>query len=417
MSVEWGSRLKSRRSLYNIEREVISKDNFHEQEDKDKHFAGLQDEVTDKKLRQVWSDLSGLWLVHSKMAKWEEPFDERRWGLLPRSKESGESVLARHDIGAYCCTGCKDSEDLTPGQDNFSCSRLAGGFRLHCIADGHGPGGHWVSDRVVRILPYFLSSRDCRRLLCRGEVATALKCAFERMQADLISASEVDGISLLYAGTTAICILRQIHSSVVWVACVGDSRVIHLSGDGRVTFSTTDHKPSDPVERERVLKHGCEITVSVAGNGEELEKICVVGEVGRAPELGFTRSLGDLWYKSYGVTAEPDIFKLEKELGDGSGHFLLASDGVWEFLNNEDVSKIVHSCLQQGMPKELIVKEVAKVAKAKWKEEDDYCDDISLILVPTAQKTSSPPAPDDSCLGGLIYCSEECRGRLDKLFG
>lgn len=136
MSVEWGSRLKSRRSFYNIEREVISKDNFHEQEDKDKHFAGLQDEVTDKKLRQVWSDLSGLWLVHSKMAKWEEPFDERRWGLLPRSKESGESVLARHDIGAYCCKGCKDSEDLTPGQDNFSCSRLAGGFRLHCIADG-----------------------------------------------------------------------------------------------------------------------------------------------------------------------------------------------------------------------------------------------------------------------------------------
>ena len=54
---------------------------------------------------------------------------------------------------------------------------------MHCIADGHGPGGHWVSDRVVRILPYFLSSRDCRRLLCRGEVATALKYAFERMQA------------------------------------------------------------------------------------------------------------------------------------------------------------------------------------------------------------------------------------------
>ena len=73
--------------------------------------------------------------------------------------------------------------------------------------------------------------------------------------------------------------------------------------------------------------------------------------------------------------------------------------------------------------------------------------------VPTAQKTSAPPAPDDSCLGGpplfwseqqyhrkhtfckshtncdgilhfgakfcsgLIYCSEECRARLDKLFG
>ena len=64
-----------------------------------------------------------------------------------------------------------------------------------------------------------------------------------------------------------------------------------------------------------------------------------MGEVGRAPELGFTRSLGDLWqlgrwiamwqphhdawpplqprYKSYGVTAEPDIFKLEKERSCG----------------------------------------------------------------------------------------------------
>mmetsp|Transcript_1185 Transcript_1185/g.1333 ORF Transcript_1185/g.1333 Transcript_1185/m.1333 type:complete len:325 (+) Transcript_1185:81-1055(+) len=303
---QWGARLKSRRSLYNIERELISKENFREHEEKDKHFADLHDEVTDRKLRQVWSALSGLWFVHSKMSNWEEPFDERRWGLLPRSRESGESVLARHDIGAYCCKGCKDMDDWTPGQDNFSSARLAGGFRLHCIADGHGPGGHWVSDRVVRILPYFLSSRECRRMLCRGDVESALKLAFERMQADLVSTSQADGVSLVYAGTTAICILRQIHSPVVWVACVGDSRVIHLCGDGRVTFSTNDHKPSNPVERERVLRNGCEITVSIAGNGEELAKICVEGEVGRAPELGFTRSLGDLMYKAYGVTALAD---------------------------------------------------------------------------------------------------------------
>ena len=120
------------------------------------------------------------------------------------------------------------------------------------------------------------------------------------LEADLISASEVDGISLLYAGTTAICILRQIHSSVVWVACVGDSRVIHLSGDGRVTFSTTDHKPSDPVERERVLKHGCEITVSVAGNGEELEKIVRDSEtqVERDSKVSSAELLPRFWKES-----------------------------------------------------------------------------------------------------------------------
>lgn len=180
---------------------------------------------------------------------------------------------ARHQIGAFCCKGCKDIDDVTPGQDNFSSARLAGGFRLHCIADGHGPGGHWVSDQVVRILPYFLSSRDCRRMLCRGDVEEALLSAFERMQEYLISASEQDKVNLHVAGTTAVCILRQIHSPVVWVACVGDSRAIHLTGDGRVSFSTNDHKPSNPGERDRVVNSGCEVTVSPAGNGEELQKI------------------------------------------------------------------------------------------------------------------------------------------------
>ncbi|CAK9008965.1 unnamed protein product [Durusdinium trenchii] len=397
------------------EREVISKDNFNE-EDKEKFFANLDDEVTERKLRQVWSNLSGLWFVHSKMSTWEEPYQERKLGLLPRSRESGESVLARHDIAAFCCKGCKDIDDFSPGQDNFSCARLAGGFRLHCIADGHGPGGHWVSDRVVRILPYFLSSRDCRSLLCKGEVESALNSAFERMEEDLESAAEQDDINLLVAGTTVVCILRQIHSPIVWVACVGDSRAIHLCGDGKVSFSTNDHKPSNPVERERVIRHGCEITVSAAENGEELEKICVEGERGRVPELGFTRSLGDLMYKRFGVIAEPEIFKLEKEL-DSSGHFILASDGVWEFLSSDDIAKIVQSKLAVGMPKEAIVREVAQVARAKWKEEDEYCDDISVIMVPTAQKTAAPPAPDDSCLGGLIYCSEEMRARIEKLFG
>ena len=224
-------------------------------------------------------------------------------------------------------------------------------------------------------------------MLCRGDIESALTSAFQRMQADLISASEADGISLIHAGTTAVCILRQIHSSVVWVACVGDSRVIHLCGDGRVSFSTNDHKPSNPVERDRVIKNGCEISVSIAENGEELEKIvlhselfekrrasmeckielhwtigvifcctccglaltkCVEGERGRAPELGFTRSLGDLMqlgrnknpnapqidlltdpsrYKSYGVIAEPEIFKLEKAIIGSILHRL----ELWKF--------------------------------------------------------------------------------------
>lgn len=75
---------------------------------------------------------------------------------------------------------------------------------------------------------------------------------------------------------------------------------------------------------------------------------CVEGERGRAPELGFTRSLGDLMqlgrnknpnaqqidlltdpsrYKSYGVIAEPEIFKLEKAIVGSILHRL----ELWKF--------------------------------------------------------------------------------------
>mmetsp|Transcript_6848 Transcript_6848/g.15883 ORF Transcript_6848/g.15883 Transcript_6848/m.15883 type:complete len:431 (-) Transcript_6848:68-1360(-) len=411
-------RLKSRRSFHGvgIDRETISKEAFHDSE-KDDNFASLDDDLSKANLRRVWSTLSGLWHVHSTFSgAREEPFHLRETALLPRSKESGESVLARHNIAAICCKGCKYPGDTSPGQDNFSSSRLPGGFRLHCIADGHGEEGSWVSDRIVRVLPYVLSSRDCRRMLRDGHMEQAFMAAFERLQEDLVSASRESGINLQLSGSTAACILRQIHSPVVWVACTGDSRVIHVSRDGKVSFASMDHKPSNPSERQRVIMSGCEITTSDAANGEVLEKICVLGQRGKLPELGFTRSLGDLMYKKYGVTARPEVYKLEQELGDGAGHFLLASDGVWEFMSNEDVAAIIHRNLANGVPKESIVRELLQVAQDNWKEHEfDYCDDISLILVPAQQVTAAPPAPDDSCFGGALYASEECLARVDKL--
>ena len=192
--------------------------------------------------------------------------------------EQPATCEARHNISVLCCKGCKHPDDRSPGQDNFSSSRLPGGFRLHCVADGHGEEGNWVSERVVRALPYFLSSRDCRRMLRDGEVESALLSAFERLQEDIVSASRDAGINVQLSGSTAVCILRQIHSPVIWAACTGDSRVIHVGSDGSVSFASEDHKPSNPSERQRVMMSGCEITTSDAANGEVLEKIarCLV---------------------------------------------------------------------------------------------------------------------------------------------
>lgn len=52
-----------------------------------------------------------------------------------------------------------------------------------------------------------------------------------------------------------------------------------------------------------------------------------------------SRSMGDKVAHSVGVSAEPEV--LEFTLGLDDKFLVLASDGVWEFLSNEDVAQIV----------------------------------------------------------------------------
>jgi serine/threonine protein phosphatase PrpC len=54
------------------------------------------------------------------------------------------------------------------------------------------------------------------------------------------------------------------------------------------------------------------------------------------PGLAMTRSFGDRVAHSVGVSAEPET--LEFTLGANDKYMVIASDGVWEFLSNEDVA-------------------------------------------------------------------------------
>ena len=65
-----------------------------------------------------------------------------------------------------------------------------------------------------------------------------------------------------------------------------------------------------------------------------------------------------------------------------SQFFIIATDGVWEFLTSSEAVEIVGKCLQQGLGANDACKELIKVAMNKWKvEEGDYRDDITAIVV------------------------------------
>ncbi len=61
-----------------------------------------------------------------------------------------------------------------------------------------------------------------------------------------------------------------------------------------------------------------------------------------------SRSLGDRVAHSVGVSCEPELS--EHKLDSESKIIILASDGVWEFLTNEEVASVVVPYFEKGAP-------------------------------------------------------------------
>ena len=96
------------------------------------------------------------------------------------------------------------------------------------------------------------------------------------------------------------------------------------------------------------------------------------------PGLAMSRSLGDFCAKDIGVIPDPEI--IECNLSIYSKYIVICSDGVWEFLNNEDVMNIGKKFYLENNPKEFCQKLFDKSTKF-WQREDDVIDDITIVTV------------------------------------
>ncbi len=128
-----------------------------------------------------------------------------------------------------------------------------------------------------------------------------------------------------------------------------------------------DHKPELKDEAERVLKSGGRIDSfrDYYNNGEPIGPLRVWLSTEEIPGLAMTRSFGDRVAHSVGVSADPEV--LEFTLGVHDKFLVIASDGVWEFLSNEDVAEIVYPFFEQNAP-EAAANALVKAAFKKWKQ-------------------------------------------------
>ena len=79
------------------------------------------------------------------------------------------------------------------------------------------------------------------------------------------------------------------------------------------------------------------------------------------------------------MIASPEI--LEMNLVEGDNFICLASDGVWEFMPNEEVASIIYPFyLQKNAEK--AAETLVRAAFKRWKQEENYSiDDITCIVI------------------------------------
>ena len=229
---------------------------------------------------------------------------------------------------------CDYMEDCALSINNFNKESYR---HLFCIFDGHG--GNVTAKLCVKKYPEIF--RKCL-LESPFDYESALKKSFFLMD------KEIEKLKVNEVGNTATVVF--INNRLLYCANVGDSSCALL---GKVNeFITVDHKCTNKKEMKRIEKEGGKIIDDRLGG-----------------ILAVSRGLGDFDLKTKGLSCEPNIVK--KLIDHSLNYCVLASDGVWDVLSPDEVSKLIQNKKIEDMAKIIV-----ETAKDKGSE-----DNISCIVV------------------------------------
>lgn len=359
--------------------------------------AMIGEDTSNAALEASFTRNAGCWLAFGNPASdKEKPFNVRNFKCYPGS---ALKAFRRWDGGLLNTKGQKGLTDRSIGQDNCSAALIADGWEVYCVMDGHGPNGEWPSTRAVRTIPFFLQTTGCATMLKQGQVEAALTGCFKKAQADLEDAAFKENFDMQVTGCTAVVCCYQPKRATIWIATAGDSRAVLLEPGKGCVKSTTDHKPSVEAERKRIESFGGEIVTTKYDDGWVEQRVNLKGK--DFPGISMSRCFGDLLVKDIGVVAEPTVE--EWALSSYKNPYLFAAtDGVWEFLENDVVADILLSALERGSTPIQACEELLRDAQKAWKEhEGTYCDDISMILKPLNTGAPTFAISSDLCCGGV----------------
>uniref|UniRef100_A0A0A9DH23 protein-serine/threonine phosphatase n=1 Tax=Arundo donax TaxID=35708 RepID=A0A0A9DH23_ARUDO len=162
------------------------------------------------------------------------------------------------------------------------------------------------------------------------------------------------------------------------MANIGDSRAVlgTKDGDGGAMVAvqlTVDLKPDVPSEAERIKK--CRGRVFALQDEPEVPRVWLPFD--DAPGLAMARAFGDFCLKDYGVISVPEFFHWS--LTEKDQFVILASDGVWDVLSNQEAVDIVSSSPSRSKA----AKSLVEAANREWKTKypTSKIDDCAVVCL------------------------------------
>lgn len=291
-------------------------------------------------------------------------------------------------------------------QDSFFCI-VHSGCLLAVLGDGHGTEGHHISKYA---LEYIQKSFKKHFSAFKHDPKSLISTVLQKCDKKILTQLESS-----LSGTTII--ITFISDGLVLTGSLGDSRAIlgHLhpvsdtfkpkinkyfrqittSRTFKVFPLTVDQKPENKEEESRIRKSGGLVYRFTDAFGRNVGPHRVWQGNGNGPGLAMSRSLGDKLAKGCGVIALP-IFAEKRLLLGKDQYIVLASDGVWDVMDNIEVINFVEKfkgvCLNQANEdypanpnNSSISRLLCEEARYRWlglaQQERVSIDDISCIIL------------------------------------
>ena len=313
---------------------------------------------------------------------------------LDSFQEQFSSIIYVKASEAFSLAGKTAYGETKINQDSYIIEKNVNGvlnFNIFGVLDGHGEEGHFVSRFVKRYIIHRIQNHpSIKKLDEPQEIYNELKAKsfsiISNIFIDADSQIQKEKFDYIKSGTTIVLVI-QLEEHII-CANSGDSRAIAIYDEkdedelskSKIFHLSYDCKPDLPNEKRRIMESGGVVEKAFYANLKKDEytpfRVWAKGE--NYPGLAMSRSIGDMDAKKVGVIPNPQI--VEYTIDFSSKYLLICSDGIWEFMSNEEAMKIGNKYYLRNDAIGLC-HELTTSAIKLWEKNGCATDDITVLVV------------------------------------